>query len=225
MHQAAVPQKAQVEIPHGVLEYTAVFKKPILEGWTVPAYLVSSALSALEPFGFKLDGVEVKTHTEKLNEYAIVFRRNIPGLTFTLGIGKLVIMAENLDWTEADQFIAAARAGFEAIVQKAKAELESQQVVLAVHIQLKNKPRHEVTVPLLSPMALQLIDGDLKFAGVILFREKASIIVDGSLAYANALFVRITREHPPDATFERMAEVLRADEEQFFDSLGLEGVL
>jgi hypothetical protein len=142
-----------------------------------------------------------------------------------LGIGKLVISAENLDWTEAEQFIATVRAGSEAILTKAKAEIASQQLVLAIHVQLKNKQRQEVTAPLLSPLALQLMDGDIRMAGIILLREKATIIVDGSLAYANGLFVRIIREHPAAATFERMAEVLRADEEKFFDSLGLEGVL
>ena len=58
---------------------------------------IGAALSALEPFGFQLDGVEVKAHTEKLNEYAPVFQRNPPGVTLTVFVGKLYILAENLD--------------------------------------------------------------------------------------------------------------------------------
>jgi hypothetical protein len=224
MHQAAVTEKTQADIPYGILEYTAVFKTPIVEAW-VPGSIVSTALDALDPFGFKIDGVEIQTRTDKLSEYAIVFRRNPAGVTFTLGLGKLVIVAENLDWTEAEQFIAGARAGVGAILQKTKAEIQSQHVALGIHIQLKTKPRQEVTAPLLSPVALQLMDGEVKFPGIILLRDKASIIVDSSLAYANGLFVRIIREHPGDKSFEEISGVLRADEEQLFGTLGLEGIL
>jgi hypothetical protein len=225
MDQTVTPEKTQAEIPYSLLEYTATFGKPILEGWTAPAVLVSAMLEALGPFGFTLDGVEIKTHTEKLNEYALVFRRSVPGLTFTLGSGKLVIAAENLDWSEAEQFIAGVGAGLGAIRDKAKAQVQSQQIVLAIHIQLKTKPRHEVAAPLLSPVALQLLDGEIKFPGIILLRDKASLIIDGSLAFANGLFVRFIREHPAQASFEKMAEILRADEQQLFETLGLEGIL
>ena len=78
MHEAATPEKTQAEIPYSLVEYTAVFKKPILEAWPAIALMVSAVLEALEPYGFNLDGVEAKTHSEKLNEYAIVFRRTPP---------------------------------------------------------------------------------------------------------------------------------------------------
>ena len=74
-------------------------------------------------------------------------------------------------------------------------------------------------------MAYRLLDGEIKFPGIILQREKATIVVDGSLAYANALFVRINREHGADVSLEKIAEVLHADEERLFDTLGLQGDL
>jgi len=221
----AMSEKTQAEIPYSMLEYTAVFGKPILEAWAVPVRLVAAILRVLEPFGFKADGVELKTRAEKLTENAIVFRRTPPGVTFTVGVEKVVIAAENLDWSDAEQFMRGARAGLDAVVQEGKADLRVQHLVLAIHIQLKTKPRHEVTAPLLSPEALKLLDGDLKMPGVILQREKCSVVIDGSLAFANALFVRINREHSPSAAFDQMAEDLRNDEMQLFDLLGLEGEL
>jgi hypothetical protein len=218
-------EKTQAEIPYSMLEYTAVLGKPILDAWAVPAHLVGILLNALEPFGFKADGVELKTRAEKLTENVIVFRRSPPGVTFTLGVERLVIAAENLDWSDAEKFITGASAGLDAILQEGKAEIRLQHLVLGIHIQLKTKPRHEVTSPLLSAETLKLLDGDLKMPGVILQREKCSIVIDGSLAFANALFVRINREHAPGVSFEQMAEVLRNDEMQLFDLLGLEGEL
>lgn len=225
MHQAATPEKTQTEIPLAFLEYTAVFKKPILGAVPVPAELIATILDALGPFGFTLEGVETKTHPEKLSEYALVFRRSVPGVTFTLHLGKLIIGAENLDWTDAEQFIAGVRAGVGAILQKTRAEIQSQHLALHMHVQLKAKPREQVTAPLLSPTALQLMDGEIKFPGIILLRDKASIIIDGSVPYANGLYVRIIREHPGDRSFEQISEMLLADEKQLFDTLGLEGDL
>src|SRR6478672_9669243 len=136
-----IPLKVAVEIPYGVVEYTAVFKKPILEAWLGTALIISGVLEALDPFGFKLEGVDVKTHTEKLNDYAVVFKRNVPGITLTLQLGRIVWVAENLDWTEAHHFIATAQAGIDAIIEKTKAEIELQHVGMAMHIQLKTKTR------------------------------------------------------------------------------------
>lgn len=226
MHEVVVGGrvKTQSEIPFSVVEYTAVFKKPILEAWTVPAVLVAAVLNALEPFGFKLDGVEAKSPSN-VNEYALVFKRTPPGFTLTLGIGKLVIVAENLDWNETDQFIATAHVGIEAALVKSKAEIQSQQLTLAMHIQLKDRPRQEVTAPLLAPAAMGLLDGEVRFPGVILQRGTATIVVDASLGYANGLFVRIIREHGGNITLEEIAQCLRRDEERLFETLGLEGAL
>jgi hypothetical protein len=225
MTEKVTPEKTQAEIPYGIVEYTASFRKPIIDAWAVPANIVSAVLDALGPFGFGLSGIEVKTNTQKLDEYAIVFRRTPPNVTFTVGIGRLEIVAENFDWTEVEQFVDPARAGIGAVLQTAQAQVDSQQVTLAMHIQLKDRPRQEVTARLLSPMALNLLDGDLKFPGIILLRERCRIIVDASLAHANGLFVRMSREHAANVSFEQIAAALQADEKQFFDTLGLEGIL
>jgi hypothetical protein len=224
MQEKAKRERTQAEIPYSLLEYTADFKKPIAKAWATPALLVAAVLDALEPFGFNLDGAEANT-PQKLNEYALRFRRNPVGVTFTVGIGKLIVAAENIDWTEADNFVELARAGIDTVLRTADAEIKGQQIALAMHVQLKTKPRQEVTACLLSPAALNLLDGELTFPGIILLKEKSKVIVDASVAYANGLFVRIIREHPAEVSFEQMAKILHADEEQLFDTLELEGLL
>lgn len=221
----AVREMTQAEVVYSIVEYAAIFKKPILEAWIIPANIIISVLTALDSFGFKLDGVEVKVHPEKISDYEITFRRNPSGVTFKVGMGRLVVGAENLAWADAERFIQTACAGIEAVKERTKAEIDSQHLSAGLHIQLKNRPRREVTAALLSPAAFQLLDGELKFPGVNLQREKASIVVDASLAFANGLFVRINREHGGDVPLDAQARALRADEEQLFNTLGLEGVL
>ncbi len=172
--------------------------------------------------------MEFSLQAPKLDEFAIVFRRTtpaVPARSFALGFGKVHIRAENLDWTEADRFISSHRAALDAVRQKGGAEIQSQQLVVAMHIQLKDRPRKDVTAALLSPVAAKLLDGEADFSGVVLLRGKAIFVIDASVGIANGLFLRINREHPPEASFEELAEVLRNDEKRIFDVLGLEGTL
>ncbi|MFI5450269.1 MAG: hypothetical protein ACHQ03_10965 [Candidatus Bathyarchaeia archaeon] len=221
------PEKTQIEIPYGVVEYTAFFNEPIFEGWDNPTLQVN-VLRALSPYGFNLDGVEYKGESEKASEHAIVFRRTnpaTPGMNLTLGLGKAVITAENLDWSEAERFVLTMKTALGAILDTAPASLRSQQVALGMHIQLKSKQRKDVTMPLLSAEGLRILEGNISFPGIVLHVEKGHIVVDASAVFANGLFIRLFREHSPDAPLEMLAEVLRKDEERVFEVLGLEGTL
>jgi len=223
-----MPDKTQAEIPYSLLEFTSTFKRPILGALSPPAALIVAILDALEPSGYTFNGVEVNLPTLKVDELAIVFRRTTPATparSLALGFGKVRITAENLDWTEAEQFISGQSAAINAIRKVGGAEIQSQQLVVGMHIQLKDRPRKDVTAPLVSPVACGLLDGEADFSGAILLREKTIVVIDASVGVANGLFVRISREHPAEASFEKLAETLRNDEQRVFDVLGLEGIL
>lgn len=223
-----MPDKTQAEIAFSQLDYTATFGRPILEAWSSPAKLIAAVLDALRPSGYQLDGVEANVQTRKLDEYRIVFQRTkpaFPARSLTLGLAKVDVTAQNLDWTEANQFISEQSAALDAIRTVGGAEIESQQLITGIHIQLKDRLRQDVTAPLASSVTLGLLDGKADFCGTILLQEKTVLVIDASLGFANALFVRIKREHPPAASFQQLAEALRNDEQRIFDVLGLEGIL
>jgi hypothetical protein len=228
MPEATSAAKTQAEIPQSVLEYTLVFASPIIQVGEARTVLVMAALDALKPWGFALDGVETRLRSDKLSEHAIIFRRTkpaAPSMSLTLFYDKIFISAENLDWDSADDFIRAASAGVEAVKSASNPTVKAQHLVVGIHIQLKDRQRAEVVKPLLSREALRLIDGDLKFPGVIVTGDKLNVIIEASLVYANGLWVRLFREHPGNVTLQELAAVLRTDEERLFEVLGLEGVL
>lgn len=223
-----MPEKTQSEITYSLLEYTSAFKTPIFGAPSPPGQLIASILDELGPSGYSFNGIEFSLQAPKLDEFAIVFRRTtpaVPARSFALGFGKVNIKAENLDWTEAERFISSQRAALDAVRKKGGAEIQSQQLVAGIHIQLKDRPRKDVTAPLLSSVAAKLLDGEADFSGVVLTREKAVFVIDASVGVANGLFLRISREHRPEASFEEVAETLRNDEKRMFDVLGLEGIL
>src|SRR5258708_1603853 len=93
------------------------------------------------------------------------------------------------DWSEAERFISGMNAAMSAVREASKYEIASQQLTLGMHVQFKVKAHTDVTAPLLNPLALKLLDGEVKSYGIILNRDKSSIVIDGSAAFANALFV------------------------------------
>jgi hypothetical protein len=217
--------KAQIEIPYSLVEYTAVFKKPAIKAWAVPANLIDAVLTAIEPYGFNAEGVEVKTRTEKLSDTALIFKRTPPGITINLGVTKMSVSAENLDWDGAEKFMEEMNAALNATLKASDAELKLQQLTLLLHVQIKNKPRKDVTDPLFSGVAEKLLDGEVQFQGMVLNREKSFVLIDASVVYNNAIFIRLFREHSPERTLKEMSEILYKDEVRLFEVLKLEGGL
>jgi hypothetical protein len=137
----------------------------------------------------------------------------------------LTITADNLDWSGKDKFLETANAGVQTVLERERAELDTQQMILAMHVQLQDKPRKDITAPLLSPTAYELLSGESEFQGMVLTRVGVSVVIDASLAHANALFMRLVRQHKSNATLEQIADQLYADEAHIFEVLKLEGEL
>jgi hypothetical protein len=137
----------------------------------------------------------------------------------------MFVSAENLDWKGAERFMEGMNAALTAVLRASDAELNLQQLALVLHIQVKNKPRKEVTDPLFSHVPARLLDGDIQFQGMVINREKSFVLIDASVVYNNALFIRLFREHPAERTFKEMSEILYTDEVQLFEVLQLEGAL
>jgi hypothetical protein len=212
--------KTDAQISYSIIEYTAHFVDPVLAAFRDTASLIGTALKTLKPFGFKLYGVEIENRSKKASELLISFRRaKTPQFTFHVAPDRMWVVAENLDWSEAEATLACVEAGFAAVMEASKYEVESQQIVLGMHVQLSEKTIESVTSPLLSSRAKSLLDGDTKFNGIILIREKATVVFDASAAFPNAMFVKITRQHPATKSLKEIANTLLEDEKKLFSVL------
>ena len=220
--------KTPIEIPQSIVEYTASFAEPVIQLGDPRAATTMTILRALKPWGFTLAGLETRLRSEKANDHAFVFKRTNPARpahSFALFYDKVFVSAENLDWESAETTVSAMSAGIDAVKQSTNASIAAQQLVAGIHIQLKGKTALEVMKPLLSSSAVGLLAENLKFPGVIVTGETSNVIIEASVVYANALWVRLYRDHKADVTLQQMAAALRQDEERLFDVLDLEGPL
>jgi hypothetical protein len=216
--------KTKIQIPFGQIEYSGTFKEPIIGVFSSPLPMVQDLVKALKPHGFSIDGVEVHTR-EKLSDSTVELRRAAPVTSFKITPAKVSINADNLDWSNKDEFIKVMKAGIDAVLEQQQSEFESQLLVLAMHVQIQDRPRKDITAPLLSSTAYQLLSGDSEFQGMVLTRVGVSVVIDASLGHANALFIRLVRQHNANTTLEDMAAQLYADEVHILGVLGLEGEL
>jgi hypothetical protein len=218
------PAKNKIQIPYAQIEYTGTFKVPIVKAFAPPTGIIENLLRALKPHGFSIDGVEARSR-EKATDCAVELRRALPVTSFKVTPAKIVVTADNPDWSNREKLIETVKTGLHAVLGLEHSELESQLFVLAMHVQLQDKPRKEITAPLLSTTAYELLSGDSEFQGIVLTRIGVSVVIDASNVHANALFVRLVREHKPTTTIDQIADQLYADETHIFEVLGLDGEL
>lgn len=221
-------EKTRVEIPFSIFEYSATFTKPIVSAWPRSAEIIQSYLEALQPWGFGFPGVEMST-SNRLADHSITFLQppSASPVRFKLwlGLGKLTVTVEQPDWNDAENVLKFCQTAIEIAVRVAHAEVAAHEVTLGLHIQSATTPRQEVTARLVGAPARELLDGELHGQGIILYKGDANIIIDNSLAYANALFVRIQRRFSAGVELRTVAETLLADETKLWNILDLEGEL
>jgi hypothetical protein len=224
MQSGSAQLKHKVQIPNGQIEYTGMFKEPIIKSFAPPAGMIENLLRALKPHGFLIGGVETRSR-EKLSECVVELRRTPPLISFKVTPEKLIVTADDLDWSTRDKFLEGMNTFVQTVLEREHAELDEQQMVLAMHVQLQDKPRKDITAPLLSATAYELLSGESEFQGIVLTRVGVSVVIDASLAHANALFMRLVRQHKSTATLEQIADQLYADEAHIFEVLSLDGEL
>jgi hypothetical protein len=96
----------------------------------------------------------------------------------------------------------------------------SQKATLAFHVTAGTIDFKAKTASLVNS---DLLVGSV-FCGVSLHREDGALIIDKSLKYPNAAFVRIERVHSGDAVFSEAATSLYDDEIAALRLLGIEGI-
>ncbi len=221
--------KTRVKIPFSQLEYTATFQSPMLQLVGRLHDAVVPFVQALEPWKFAFDETEFQLSSPKPRDHVITFQRPTtlppPQMRVALRWSTLTVSVDQPDWTEAASIAKLCTIAQQTATRVGGAQLKSQEVSLAMHVQSETTPRSEITEVLLTPSARELLDGNLLGQGLIVHRENGMILIDNSAVFANGLFIRIQRKFDASVTLDRAGEVLLQDEEKLWNILGLEGEL
>jgi len=214
-----MPEK--VAIPISFFEYTAEFARPIIAAWMDRAGIVQAIFDALSRWNLEIDNVEPIT-TGKPSEQGVKFK--IPGrkVTFFFGAESCKFTKDSADWASAEETISILTAALDALKMSSGAVALTQRTAVVLHLQPKNLPFLDILKPFLSPSMQVLDEGPVKTGASILKWDKRRVVLDGSGALANAVFVRFERDFDGVSSFQDIAVQLKADEDAIFKLLQVE---
>jgi hypothetical protein len=217
-----MPEK--VTIPISFFEYTAEFSRPILAALMDRAVIVQAIFDALKPWNADIDNIEPIT-TGKPSEQGVNFKLPEKKVKFFFGAGSCRFTKDDADWAAAEEMITILTSALGALKSTSGAEISLQKTAIVLHLQPRNVTFLEILKPFLSP-AIQALDGSaLKTGASIVKWERRRIVLDGSAALANAVFLKFEREFDGGADFEKIALQLKEDEDAIFKMLDVEEYL
>jgi hypothetical protein len=209
------------DIPFGFLEYRANYQEPIAPLWIglQQGKMVNALLKALATWQVGLESFSWNQGAKNLGEAQL--NVIVPSLNsgIQIGIRGLTITIQNADWSRAATFGSFFQAVVEALKQGIGQGLVGQQATLGFHVKPGAKPFREVFNQYINAKALASEDA-VSF-GVSVYKKDYSFVMDSSVNFPGGVFVKLIRNFTADKQFEEMTIILRRDEEQVLNFLGL----
>lgn len=214
-----MPEK--VTIPIAFFEYTAKYVHPNFQALMDRARIVQGIYDSLGPWQIKVDDIEPIT-TGKASEQGINFRLPDKKILFFFGAESCKFTKNDANWEAAEDLIKIMKVGLKALRESASVEILNQHASVAMHLQPTKLKFVEILRPFLSPAMLRLENAEATAGAAIVRWEKLRVVLDGSAALANAVFLKFEREFERNASLESIATQLRSDEDAILKMLDVE---
>jgi len=129
---------------------------------------------------------------------------------------------DRADWASAEETIGILAAALDALKASSGAAFSAQHVAFALHIQPKKAKFLDLLKPFLSPILQELEGEGVKTGASILKWDRRRVVLDGSGALANALFLKFEREFDGSSNLREIAIQMKTDEDTLFKILDIE---
>jgi hypothetical protein len=210
-----------VTIPLSFFELEAEYEKPLFSLMADRTALVQGIFEALQPWKPKIDDIEIRT-AGKLSEQGFNFKIPLKRVSFFFGPSSCKLSRDDVNWGMAEETLTILRMVTQTLVQIGGVVLGKKKTTIGLHIQPKTTTFIEILTPFLTPDLAALEAQPLKTMAVVARWDKRTITLDGSVALANALFLKLEREFEGANSLEEIAHQLRTDERELLGVLGVE---
>jgi hypothetical protein len=211
----------KVKIPIAIFEYTADFTRPIVALWMDRAEVLQALFDELSKWTIDLNDVEPIT-TGKPSEQGVKIRLSTKFVTVFFGPSSFRFTKENSSWDSAEETIEILDIVVRTLIRASGAEFVSQKTSVSLHVQPTAKGFLEILRPFFSPVLEGLRPDKATTGASIVKWESGRVVVDGSAALANALYLRFERVFDVSASYTDIATVIRKDETALFQALDIE---
>ena len=203
-------------------EFIATYKDPAFENWSFQE-MASAVDRGLSEWGVKLEDIRMnEPSTSAADQHARVdlFSSNV---IVEVGIGKTRLMANNPDWERGEVLRGVGEKVLEVVRDVLEADLERQIATIGFHFSIPGKSPREVTEALLNPKHELMKEPGARSFGVSVYRDDGDVILDTSMLYEDALFMKISRSFGGDSSLQEIGETMYGEEMRYLGMLGMSG--
>lgn len=208
------------DIPESFFQYRAELKNPLLEAWTVPNKIITALMPLLKKWDVGLGDVSW-AQANNLRDLQVTF--GVPKLRsgIKVGLDSLTFDAANPDWLDAPKLLEFFQAVTDTLRDATSYEVVKQEAALAMHVKSGKRSSKDTMQDLVCSDRL----GPADSYGVSMYRSDSSCVIDKSLRYEGAFFIRLQRTFEASVTFPELALGLYNDEIAALSLLGLTELL
>lgn len=209
------------EIPESYFEHKAEFKVPVFEAWTLPNPLVRALFATMKEWGTSLGDISWNKDPSTYKDFQMTFSVPRINAMVRVGLAQAEFIAVNPDWSKAPALVELFETVLAKIQETTGAEIASQEMTLAMHV----TPGPVKFGELMARLVNSSIFGAGDMYGVSVYRQDSALIIDKSLRYDGAVFVRLHRRFPASISFTELATIVYHDEVNALSLLGLQGLI
>lgn len=220
MNAMTAPIK-EAEIPESYLEHRQNYLSAWVDRWTIPNPFIGTLFPLLRDWKVELTDFGFNREPGSVGDtYLQIAIRNL-NAGIRIGLDHVTYFASNPDWEVAPQLVEV----FDRVsceMQKLVAQSPHfQQLTLAFHVTPGAVDLRDKTSALVNTAKL----GNAFFYGVSLHHERGTTVIDKSLRYDGAAYVRLQRNFDGAMKFAEIAPQIYEEETKVLDLLGITGVL
>ena len=198
-----------------------MFADSWVDKWVIPNPFVSGLFAALRMANVELTDFSFNKDAANIGEIYLNISIRALNAAVRIGLDTVTFIVSNPDWSMAPQLSSVFEAVSERVRELLQLKPRSQETTLAFHVTPGTADFRASTALLVN----QSLVGDSLFCGISLHRNDGNLIIDKSLRYEGAAFVRLQRKFPGDATFSDVSSRLYEDEVSALRLLGVTGVV
>jgi hypothetical protein len=212
---------ARLHIPESFLEHRQFFSNPWVERWVVPNPFISALVLPLRAVGVELSDLSFNKDAANIGDLYLNISIRRLNAAVRIGLDTVTFIAANPDWGIAPQLVAVFDQISGQIHNVVEVSPKSQEATLAFHVSPGTEDFGKITASLVNGNVV----GECLFCGISLYRSDGALVIDKSLRYEGAAFVRLQRRFAGDALLADVAAQLYEDEAAALRLLGITEVL
>lgn len=207
-------------VPESYLEHKLLFDEPWIEKWVLPNPFVSVLAGVVRKWGGGLADFTFNKDAANLGDTHLSIAIRQLDAEVRIGLDSATFVAANPYWQKADQLSLLFDGMSSHIAKIVGCSPSSQETTLAFHVTPGLLDFASTTEALVNKDVVGVSD----FYGISLHRKDRSIVIDKSLRYDRAAFIRLRRTFAGAVTFAEMAAALFEDEIGALRLLGIQEI-